>query len=198
MKLDGFNTGAFAPEHIAALTLAEKALRAAHPSDAGATAIRAVLLHVYFVDSEVAAYRGERDGYRMGGRSPADDFPEAPCDVASHREAALRYPHETQRRPRDSYAGGFERGYIRGAARCLEYAADNDDRDDAVVYAHRIDPSGGLQHRQAARMQARFDREDRGLGESRALAEQADALLAKYAHLLPQTTAATHPGEDRC
>ena len=55
-----------------------------------------------------------------------------------------------------------------------------------------------LQHRQAARMQARFDREDRGLGESRALAEQADALLAKYAHLLPQTTAATHPGEDRC
>jgi hypothetical protein len=55
-----------------------------------------------------------------------------------------------------------------------------------------------LQHRQAARMQARFDREDRGLGESRALAEQSDALLAKYARLLPQTTAATHPGEDRC
>ena len=142
MKLDGFNVGAFAPEHIATLALAEKALRDAHPADATAAAIKAVLLHVYFVDSEVAAYRGERDGERMGGRSPSDDFHEAPCDVASHREAALRYPHETQRRPRGSYAGGFERGYVRGAARCLEYAVDNDDRDEARVFARRIDPSG--------------------------------------------------------
>ena len=63
------------------------------------------------------------------------------CGIASHREAALRYPHETQRRPRESYAGGFGRGYIRGAARCLEYAVDNDDRDDAMVFARRIDPS---------------------------------------------------------
>lgn len=143
MKLDGFNVGAFAPEHIATLRLAEKALRDAHPDDATAAAIKAVLLHVYFVDSEVAAYRGERDGERMGAYSPSDDFTftEAPCDVAAQREAALRYPHETQRRPRESYAGGFERGYVRGAARCLEYAVDNDDRDDAMVFARRIDPS---------------------------------------------------------
>lgn len=55
-----------------------------------------------------------------------------------------------------------------------------------------------LQRRQAERMQARFGSEDRRLGESRALSEQAEALLAKYAHLLPQTTAATTPGEDPC
>jgi hypothetical protein len=55
-----------------------------------------------------------------------------------------------------------------------------------------------LQHRQVERMQARFDREDREHGESRALSEQAEALLAKYAHLLPQTTAAAHPGENQC
>ncbi len=142
MKLDGFNEGAFAPEHIATLALAERAQRDAHPADATAAAIKAVLLHVCFVDSEVAAYRGERDGFNMGARSPSNDFPEAPCDVASHREAALRYPHGTQRRPRESYAVGFERGYVRGAARCLEYAVDNDDRDDAMTFARRIDPSG--------------------------------------------------------
>lgn len=55
-----------------------------------------------------------------------------------------------------------------------------------------------LQHTQAARMQARFDREDRDTSKSRALSKQADALLAKYAHLLPQTTAAAHPGENQC
>lgn len=141
MKLDGFNVGAFAPEHIATLAFAEKALRDAHPADATASAIKAVLLHVYFVDSEVAAYRGERDGERMGAHSHGDGFTEAPCDVAAQREAALRYPHETQLRPRKSYAGGFERGYVHGAARCLEYAVDNDDRDDAIVFARRIDPS---------------------------------------------------------
>lgn len=141
MKLDGFNTGAFSPEHIATLALAERAQRDAHPADATAAAIKAVLLHVCFVDSEVAAYRGERDGFNMGARSPSNDFPEAPCDVAAAREALLRYPHDSQSQPRQSYAVGFERGYVRGAARCLEYAVDNDDRDDAMVYARRIDPS---------------------------------------------------------
>jgi hypothetical protein len=143
MKLDGFNTGAFSPEHIATLGLAEKALRLADPADATAAAIKAVLLHVCFVDSEVAAYRGERDGFNMGARSPSNDFPEAPCDVASHREAALRYPHETQRRPRESYAGGFERGYIRGAARALECAVDDCEPGDAAIFARRIDTSDG-------------------------------------------------------
>lgn len=143
MKLDGFNEGAFAPEHIATLTHAEKALRLAGPADAAADAIKAVLLHTHFVDGEVAAYRGERDGERMGGRSPSDDFPEAPCDVAAKREAILRYPHETQRRPRESYAGGFERGYVRGAARCLEYAVGEGEREEAAIFACRIDPSYG-------------------------------------------------------